>query len=42
MECFFKELGKEEERGSLVESVSFVVDQAAASAGEVILLKDCD
>lgn len=35
-------MGEEEQRGALVEAVAVVVDQAAAPAGEVVLLDDGD
>lgn len=40
VECFLEELGEEQEGRPLVEAVALVVDQAASSSGEVILLQD--
>jgi len=37
-----EEAGQEEEGGALVEAVAFVVDEAAAAAGEGVLLEDGD
>ena len=37
-----EEAGQEEEGGPLVEAVALVVDQAAAAAGEGVLLEDGD
>jgi hypothetical protein len=37
-----EELGEEEKRRSLVESIAFVVDERTASASEGVLLYNCD
>lgn len=42
MERLFEELGEQEERGPLVESIAIVGNEAAAAAGEGALLEDCD
>jgi hypothetical protein len=36
-----EEAWEEQQRGALVEAVAFVVDEAAAAAGESVLLENC-